>query len=152
LGEVAPQVTLLEVLDDVPTDAPVLGHGLDGHVPPQFQGITFEAGGVSAAFVGKRELHLTGLAAGGAPEPLDGQFQPDRLAPDGQPPEWADHRGGPLDHAAAAVAATKGVGVGLDTKHDAPLDKIRGLQAVAAQAPGVVQQARGPIVLSSEAS
>jgi hypothetical protein len=33
LGEVLFQVALLDVFDRVPTDAEVIGHVLDGHVP-----------------------------------------------------------------------------------------------------------------------
>ena len=59
LGEVLFQVTFLDVLDRVPTDAEMLGHGLDGHVLRQFQRIALEGVRVAPPRFGKADGHLT---------------------------------------------------------------------------------------------
>ena len=69
------QVGLLDLLDHVPTDAQVLGHVLDGHVPGEFQGVPLKGFGIGDARIGKANLHLSDHAAvidtppGGPPAP-----------------------------------------------------------------------------------
>jgi hypothetical protein len=58
LGVAATQVSLLDVLDQVPTDVQMVGHVEDGHVPGQLQGVALERLGVAAPHVGEGHLDL----------------------------------------------------------------------------------------------
>src|SRR5262249_49807962 len=86
-GHTALQVALLDVLDDVPTDAQVVGHRLDGHVLRQLQSVALEGAGVAAARVGKGHIHLADGATGQAADALHGQHDGHRAAADGHGPE-----------------------------------------------------------------
>jgi hypothetical protein len=143
LGEAALEVPLLDLLDHIPAYAQMAGHGLDSHVRAEFQHVAFEGVGVAAGFIGKGHLGLAGLAAGGTPQSLDGQFNPHRLAADGQGAESTGHLAGLHHHPRTAVRTAERVGVLFDAEVDRRVIEADRQLLVAANAPSVIQQACG---------
>src|SRR5262249_23103778 len=104
LGVAAAQVSLLDVLDDVPTDAQVSGHIEDGHAPRKFQRVTLEGLGISPPRVSEVELHLADQRTGLAGDTRDGEHDARRSAANGQRPEPSLHMpAGPNVARAAAL-------------------------------------------------
>ena len=81
------QVSLLDFLDYIPTDAQVVGDILDGHVPQEFQGVPLKGFGVRHAGIGKANLDLSDDFALAALHPGDRQIQVHRFAANGNRPE-----------------------------------------------------------------
>src|SRR5258708_6759315 len=94
-SKTALQVAFLDVLDDVPTDVQVPGHGLDGHMVRQLQGIALEGTGVAPARIGETEVHLADQIASPAADALYRQHQGHTSPANGNSPQTT------LDHTAA---------------------------------------------------
>ena len=117
-------------------------------MPREIQHVPFKGMGVAAPLIGEGHLGLASLAAGQAPEPLDGQLDPDRLAADRQRTEAAGHLPGLHHFAGPAVGAAEGVGVLFDDEADhAFLENDCGL-LIAAHTPAVIQQTCGHELVS----
>ena len=83
LAETPLQMPLLDVLDDVPTDAEVPGHILDGRELGQLQGIALEGVRVGPPRIGERNLDLPGVLAAEADDARHLDQQVGRLQADG---------------------------------------------------------------------
>src|SRR5262249_10353135 len=138
-GEAALQVALLDVLDDVPADAQVGGHGLDGHVLRQLQGVALEGAGVAAARVGEGHVHLADGATGRATDALHGQGDGHGPTADGHGPEAALDLAAADDPAAAAGGAAPVLGALADGERHGALGVVGLDVVVAADGEGVVQ-------------
>src|ERR1700722_7101923 len=79
LAEAALQMLGLHLLNGVSTDQQMGGDILDGHVPREFQGITFEGTGVVFLGVGEVDFDLAGLATRGAVDAWQLEFEARRL-------------------------------------------------------------------------
>src|SRR5262249_5370576 len=143
LGKAALQVLSVNVLDDIPTDAQVLGHILDGHEPAQLQGIAGERLGIAAARFGKIQLDLPDPAAGRTRHAGDGVDYGDRPVADRHGAEAAfdlaagGDLGGTTRRTAALIERLGNVEL------DPALDVGGAGIGVAADPKGVIQQTRG---------
>ena len=73
-GEFPAQVTLLNVLDHVPTHTKMMGYVLNGHVSGKLKDISFELPDEAPVLIGKADFDLPDHAACAALDALDGQF------------------------------------------------------------------------------
>jgi hypothetical protein len=98
---------------------------------------------VAAALIGEGHLGLTGLAATCAPEPLDGQVDPDRTTADRQGSEASRDLAGHHDGMRPAIGAAEGAGILFNAETDHSFLVTGSQEVVATQAPPMIQQAGG---------
>ena len=138
-GFLRKSLAFLDVFDDVPTDAQVVGHRLDGHVLGQLQGVTLKRPGVAAPRVGEGHVHLAYHAAGQAADALHGQDDGHGAAADGHGPEAALGLA-PANHLTATAGwATPVLGILGDGEGHAALGVVGPAVVVAADGKGMVQ-------------
>jgi hypothetical protein len=118
-------------------------------VAAQFQGVTLERSCIAAPFVSEVDVDLSGLAAVGAPQTLDGQDDRHPFRADWQRLEPSSDLALPHDPSAAAVAAAERVRVLFDHELDPAAAEVGPQIAVSTQTPTVVQHTRGHVLISS---
>src|SRR2546425_13050054 len=142
-GETTPEIVLDDILDDVPTDAQVAGHILDGHEAGQLQGVAAERLRVAAPGLGEGQRHLADGTARPALDARDRQYHGHRPTADGETTEV------PLDLAArrhtrrTTDGATAVREVFRDPEDHAALLEVGGHVPVATNAKRMVQQTGG---------
>jgi hypothetical protein len=121
--ELPVKVPLVEVFDDVPTDAQVMRNVLNGHRATQFQGIAFEGLRVAVATDGKGHADLPNHTAPATADSLHGQLNQDRTAAYGEGPQPANLLALAYRFGAAAMGAAEFLRFLIDHK-----DGVRPLQ------------------------
>ena len=143
LGIATTEVALLDVLDDVPTDAQVAGHIKDGRAPRQLQDVPLEGLGIAPPRVGEGDLDLTDDPAGPAGDAGDREDHDGGAATDGQRSEPPLDAASRSDVARAAGLAPQCLGLLPDgERHFAALIVSADI-LVAPDSEGVIQQAGG---------
>src|SRR3974390_594845 len=143
LGVASAQVTFLDVLDDVPTDAQVPGHVEDGHAPRQFQGIALEGFGVGSPWVGKGDLHLADHATGPADDAGEREDKDCGTTTDGQRPELALNSATGLNISRAARCTPESLALLINGEDHLATLILSADVLIAPDTKGVIQQAGG---------
>ena len=120
-GKASQQVPFLNIFNEVPTDAQMLGYVFDGHVPGQPQGIAGKASGVTASPEGKTDLHLAQDAAEQTPDSWHQQFKPNGLVAYGKCAKAAHYLAPALNLMGAAFRTAQGEAVLANPKMDSPI-------------------------------
>ena len=143
LGEATRQVAFLNVLDDVPADAQVLGDIADGHAAPQIQGVAHEGEGVATSRVGEWDLDLSHYATGLAFNARDRQNHEGGVFADRHGSEAPLDSTAHLDLRGPAGGATTGLGLLVDGENRLAVQVVSAGVLVATNTEAVIQQTGG---------
>ena len=96
-AELAAQVAVLDVLDEVPADVQMFRHVADGHALGQLQDLSLEGVGIAPSRVREVDGHLTHLTTVRTAHPCHLQHDLDGTRADGKTAK-ATHLESPADH------------------------------------------------------
>lgn len=142
-GEFPTKVTLLDILDHVPTHAQMMGHVLNRHMLGKLQDIPFKLPDEAPVVIGKADFDLPDHAAGAALHALDSQFYDNLLEGKARRPEPPVHGPSPDNTSGATTRTSQALRVLLYGEPDLPTHVLRLPMMVAHDVQGMIQKADG---------
>jgi hypothetical protein len=133
-AELATQITVLDVLNEIPTDLQMFRHVPDGHPLGQFQDVPLEGLGVAASCVREVDGHLTHRATVRTAHARHLQYDLDGAGTDGKTAK-ATHLESSADHPLGPASRTAKIPSFLTDGEDHLAALIRGLHIVVAANP-----------------